>query len=105
MLYTTRDSIHRLNMGNGKNLTIAVEGIENVVSIEYDYQHNCVFWADVQTHKIQVSSIIKFLSIFLYKLNNCQDEIMADVCKDCACQLGSTKQPINRTLLVFVCQL
>ncbi|ELU15207.1 hypothetical protein CAPTEDRAFT_219450 [Capitella teleta] len=46
ILYSTRSSIHRYMFGTSQNEQLPIEGIQNVVAVDYSYRDNCVFYAD-----------------------------------------------------------
>ena|ERR1712074_277478 len=53
ILYTTRDSIRKFVFSNNKEEILPISGLVNAVSVEYDYQRDCVYWADAHIGKIQ----------------------------------------------------
>ena len=54
LLYTTRTSIHHVDLTDNRDVTMDLRGLQNVIAIEYDYGQDCIYWADVNTRKLQV---------------------------------------------------
>lgn len=42
-----RDMISRIDIYTGATATFPVEGLKNVIAIDFDIKNNCVFWADI----------------------------------------------------------
>lgn len=53
MLYSTRSSIYRYEFGNKKTTRI-VSGYKHINGIDYDYNENCLYWADSELDSIHV---------------------------------------------------
>ncbi|CAD5119336.1 DgyrCDS7956 [Dimorphilus gyrociliatus] len=45
MLYSTKSSIYRYEFGVNKT-TKVISGLKNIAAVEYDYNENCLYWAD-----------------------------------------------------------
>jgi hypothetical protein len=54
ILYSTRTNIHRYVFTSSRDEVLPINGIENVVALDYSYADNCVFYADSATHVIGV---------------------------------------------------
>lgn len=52
LIVAQRDKISRIDIPSGKKEVLPVLGLKNVIAIEFDMKHNCVFWADIQTDEI-----------------------------------------------------
>ncbi|XP_058466286.1 sortilin-related receptor-like [Malaya genurostris] len=52
LVIAQRDKISRINLGNLTREVLPVSGLKNVIAIEFDKKHNCVFWADIMTDVI-----------------------------------------------------
>lgn len=52
LIVAQRDKISRISIPNGEKQVLPVTGLKNVIAIEFDMKHNCVFWADIQTDQI-----------------------------------------------------
>lgn len=52
LIVAQRDKISRIFLPSGKKEVLPVVGLKNVIAIEFDMKHNCVFWADIQTDEI-----------------------------------------------------
>ncbi|KAJ7304988.1 hypothetical protein JRQ81_010728 [Phrynocephalus forsythii] len=53
ILYTTRYSIHRYDLSSGMSEELPVTGLRGAVALDFDYDHNCLYWADVTLDIIQ----------------------------------------------------
>ncbi|XP_042329909.1 sortilin-related receptor-like [Sceloporus undulatus] len=54
ILYTTRYSIHRYDLSSGISEELPLTGLRGAVALDFDYDHNCLYWADVTLDIIQV---------------------------------------------------
>lgn len=52
LVIAQRDKISRINLNNKTKEVFPVTGLKNVIAIEFDIKHNCVFWADIMTDVI-----------------------------------------------------
>lgn len=52
LIVAQRDKISRILIPSGETEVLPVAGLKNVIAIEFDMRHNCVFWADIQTDQI-----------------------------------------------------
>lgn len=52
LVIAQRDQISRINLSNKTKDIFPVTGLKNVIAIEFDMKHNCVFWADIMTDVI-----------------------------------------------------
>ncbi|XP_055591990.1 sortilin-related receptor-like [Uranotaenia lowii] len=52
LVIAQRDKISRIDLGNKTKQVFPVTGLKNVIAIEFDIKHNCVFWADIMTDVI-----------------------------------------------------
>lgn len=55
ILYATRYSIHRYDLSSGVSEELPLAGLRGAVALDFDYEHNCLYWADVTLDIIQVS--------------------------------------------------
>ena len=61
-----------MNLVDNKDITLDMAGLKNVISIDYDYAQNCVYWADVSTQKLQVCTLkvlkgLPLIYVFLWR--------------------------------------
>lgn len=54
ILYATRYSIHRYDLASGVSEELPLAGLRGAVALDFDYDHNCLYWADVTLDIIQV---------------------------------------------------
>jgi hypothetical protein len=54
IIYSLRNSVYRYIFGTQQTELVA-SGLQSTVSVEYDYNNNCAYWADVTLDIIQVS--------------------------------------------------
>lgn len=52
LVVAQRDKISRIEIPSGKKEVMPVDGLKNVIAIEFDIRQNCVFWADILTDAI-----------------------------------------------------
>ncbi|XP_048254148.1 sortilin-related receptor-like isoform X1 [Haliotis rufescens] len=52
LLFTNRSCINMINLEDNHFETIVSQGIEHVTAVEFDYAHNCLFWADISLKRI-----------------------------------------------------
>ncbi|XP_052861860.1 sortilin-related receptor-like [Anopheles cruzii] len=55
LIVAQREKISRIDLrpdGTEERLDLAIEGLKNVIAIEFDLKRNCVFWADIMTDVI-----------------------------------------------------
>ncbi|KAL8173660.1 UNVERIFIED_CONTAM: Sortilin- receptor, partial [Gekko kuhli] len=53
ILYATRYSIHRYDLSSGISEKLPLNGLRGAVALDFDYDHNCLYWADVTLDIIQ----------------------------------------------------
>ncbi|XP_065553451.1 sortilin-related receptor isoform X3 [Lathamus discolor] len=53
ILYATRYSIHRYDLASGVSEELPLAGLRGAVALDFDYDHNCLYWADVTLDIIQ----------------------------------------------------
>lgn len=56
ILYATRYSIHRYDLASGVSEELPLAGLRGAVALDFDYDHNCLYWADITLDIIQVSA-------------------------------------------------
>jgi sortilin-related receptor len=47
LVIAQRDKISRIDLADGKKEEFPVTGLKNVIAVDFDMKHNCVFWADI----------------------------------------------------------
>lgn len=52
LIVAQRDKISRIEIPSGKKQVLPIRDLKNVIAIEFDIKHNCVFWADILTDEI-----------------------------------------------------
>lgn len=52
LVVAQRDKISRINLADGVKEVFPITGLKNVIAIDFDVKHNCVFWADIMTDTI-----------------------------------------------------
>lgn len=52
MIIAQRDAISRINLLTKKKEVLPVQGLRNVIAIDFDLKNNCVFWADIMADVI-----------------------------------------------------
>lgn len=52
LIVAQRDKISRIEIPSGKKEVLPINGLKNVIAIDFDMKHNCVFWADIMTDEI-----------------------------------------------------
>lgn len=55
ILYATRKSIHRYDLASGATEQLPLSGLRAAVALDFDYEHNCLYWSDLALDVIQVS--------------------------------------------------
>lgn len=58
LIVAQRDKISRISLQSGQKEVLPVAGLKNVIAIEFDIKHNCVFWADILTDEIGESTFL-----------------------------------------------
>lgn len=53
IIYSTRTSIHRYLLAEARDETLPVGDLQEVISVEFDYSTNTLFWADRYDDKIE----------------------------------------------------
>lgn len=55
ILYAMRKSIHRYDLASGATEQLPLTGLRAAVALDFDYEHNCLYWSDLALDIIQVS--------------------------------------------------
>lgn len=55
ILYAVRSSIHRLDLSTGSDQALPLSGLREAIALDFDYERNCLYWADIALDTIQVS--------------------------------------------------
>ncbi|XP_059494976.1 sortilin-related receptor isoform X1 [Stegostoma tigrinum] len=53
LLYALRSSIHRYDLSKGTDEVLPLQGLRGTVSLDFDYENNCIYWADISQDIIQ----------------------------------------------------
>ncbi|XP_078282958.1 sortilin-related receptor isoform X2 [Rhinoraja longicauda] len=53
ILYALRSSIHRYDLATGTDEALPLQNLRGTVALDFDYENNCVYWADISQHIIQ----------------------------------------------------
>ncbi|XP_055516540.1 sortilin-related receptor isoform X2 [Leucoraja erinacea] len=53
ILYALRSSIHRYDLAKGTDEALPLQNLRGTVALDFDYENNCVYWADISQHIIQ----------------------------------------------------
>ncbi|XP_052472847.1 sortilin-related receptor [Carassius gibelio] len=53
ILYSVRSSIHRYDLASGTDQPLPLSGLNDAVALDFDYEKNCLYWADVSLDTIQ----------------------------------------------------
>ncbi|XP_077161267.1 sortilin-related receptor isoform X2 [Paroedura picta] len=53
ILYATQYSIHRYDLSSGISEKLPLNGLRGAMALDFDYEHNCLYWADVTLDIIQ----------------------------------------------------
>lgn len=54
ILYAVRNSIHRYDLATGTDQGLPLSGLREAVALDFDYERNCIYWADISLDTIQV---------------------------------------------------
>lgn len=54
ILYAVRNSIHRYDLATGTDQPLPLSGLREAVALDFDYERNCLYWADISLDIIQV---------------------------------------------------
>lgn len=54
ILYAVRHSIHRYDLATGADQALPLAGLREAVALDFDYERNCLYWADISLDTIQV---------------------------------------------------
>lgn len=54
ILYAVRSSIHRYDLATSVNQPLPLTGLREAVALDFDYERNCLYWADISLDTIQV---------------------------------------------------
>lgn len=54
ILYAVRNSIHRYDLATGMDQALPLTGLREAVALDFDYDRNCLYWADISLDNIQV---------------------------------------------------
>ncbi|XDV32386.1 hypothetical protein PO909_003231 [Leuciscus waleckii] len=53
ILYAVRNSIHRFDLATGTDQPLPLSGLHEAVALDFDYEKNCLYWADISLDTIQ----------------------------------------------------
>ncbi|XP_036379298.1 sortilin-related receptor-like [Megalops cyprinoides] len=53
ILYAIRNSIHRYDLSTGMDQPLPLSGLREAVALDFDYEMNCLYWADIALDTIQ----------------------------------------------------
>uniref|UniRef100_A0AAY4CL48 Sortilin-related receptor n=1 Tax=Denticeps clupeoides TaxID=299321 RepID=A0AAY4CL48_9TELE len=53
ILYALRHSIHRYDLSTGTDQSLPLSGLREAVALDFDYDKNCLYWADISLDTIQ----------------------------------------------------
>ncbi|XP_059812923.1 sortilin-related receptor [Hypanus sabinus] len=53
ILYALRSSIHRYDLSSGTDEALPLQNLQGTVALDFDYESNCLYWADISQHVIQ----------------------------------------------------
>ncbi|KAF0030311.1 hypothetical protein F2P81_017042 [Scophthalmus maximus] len=53
ILYAVRNSIHRYDLATGTDQALPLAGLREAVALDFDYDKNCLYWADISLDTIQ----------------------------------------------------
>ncbi|XP_023207184.1 sortilin-related receptor isoform X2 [Xiphophorus maculatus] len=53
ILYAVRNSIHRYDLATGTDQPLPLVGLREAVALDFDYDRNCLYWADISLDTIQ----------------------------------------------------
>ncbi|XP_061923873.1 sortilin-related receptor-like [Entelurus aequoreus] len=53
ILYALRNSIHRYELATGNDQALPLLGLKEAVALDFDYDRNCIYWADILLNTIQ----------------------------------------------------
>lgn len=53
ILYAMRKSIHRYDLASGTTEQLPLTGLRAAVALDFDYEHNCLYWSDLALDIIQ----------------------------------------------------
>ena len=56
LLYAARTYIKRITLGDHRETTIPLgSGLRNAIALDFDYQQDCIYWADISLDTIKRS--------------------------------------------------
>ncbi|XP_069003442.1 sortilin-related receptor isoform X1 [Embiotoca jacksoni] len=53
ILYAVRNSIHRYDLATGTDQALPLAGLREAVALDFDFDRNCLYWADISLDTIQ----------------------------------------------------
>ncbi|XP_066518769.1 sortilin-related receptor isoform X1 [Hoplias malabaricus] len=53
ILYAVRNSIHRYDLATSADQPLPLSGLHEAVALDFDYERNCIYWADISLDIIQ----------------------------------------------------
>ncbi|XP_062275245.1 sortilin-related receptor [Scomber scombrus] len=53
ILYAVRSSIHRYDLATGTDQALPLAGLRQAVALDFDFDRNCLYWADISLDTIQ----------------------------------------------------
>lgn len=65
ILYAVRNSIHRYDLATGTDQALPLSGLREAVALDFDYDRNCLYWADISLDTIQVQVPAVFFSVVM----------------------------------------
>uniref|UniRef100_A0A3Q3AY67 Sortilin-related receptor n=1 Tax=Kryptolebias marmoratus TaxID=37003 RepID=A0A3Q3AY67_KRYMA len=53
ILFAVRNAIHRYDLATGADQALPLAGLREAVALDFDYDRNCLYWADISLDTIQ----------------------------------------------------
>ncbi|KAJ8266258.1 hypothetical protein GJAV_G00128370 [Gymnothorax javanicus] len=53
ILYAVRNAVHRYDLATGTDQTLPLSGLRQTIALDFDYDRNCLYWADIALDTIQ----------------------------------------------------
>uniref|UniRef100_H3DA53 Sortilin-related receptor n=1 Tax=Tetraodon nigroviridis TaxID=99883 RepID=H3DA53_TETNG len=53
ILYAVRNAVHRYDLATGQDQPLPLGGLREAVALDFDYDRNCLYWADISLDTIQ----------------------------------------------------
>jgi len=64
LIYTNQTHMFRYEFDHNRTEQIPITGRASVLTVEYDYANDCVFWSDSRLYSIQVGSLLQLVEVF-----------------------------------------